>query len=97
MFKKATLNIYKHKSWSVLHHHCKALSHGQKLYFQQNVLNLTNTQNINLKRKIENGPSLQEFIRNSGEAGTFGDIQKEELIPYLNSEDLDGQNRKGMM
>lgn len=81
----------------MLHHHCKALSHGQKLYFQQNVLNLTNTQNINLKRKIENGPSLQEFIRNSGEAGTFEDIQKEELIPYLNPEDLDGQNRKGMM
>ncbi|KAL1464950.1 hypothetical protein WDU94_004550, partial [Cyamophila willieti] len=46
------------------------------------------------KDKIENGPSLGEFIRSSQGIEPGHEIQKEELVPYLNQDDLHGHNRK---
>lgn len=81
----------------MIHHYCKALSSGHTSSLHTCILSFTNqnTQDSSFKRKIENGPSLQEFIRNSGEVDVVAEIQKEELIPYLSQDDLDGQNRKG--
>lgn len=93
------MKLYKHRTYSVLNHYSKVLSYEYGSHIHTTASNNANhsskMRDVTFKEKIENGPSLQEFLRNSQDMGVESEIQKEELVPYLNQDDIHGQHRKG--
>lgn len=91
------LSLYRHRSLSVINQCYKILTYGNIAHFHTSIRihEKAQVRDGTFKKKIEEGPSLQEFIRNSQEVGNVSEIQTEEFVPYLQLEDLHGQNRKG--
>uniref|UniRef100_A0A8D8TD75 CDK5RAP1-like protein n=1 Tax=Cacopsylla melanoneura TaxID=428564 RepID=A0A8D8TD75_9HEMI len=100
MLSTTFLKLYQHRSYSVVNHYRKILTNGiNSHHFHTRTSTLFNESHskihdVSFKEKIENGPSLGEFIRNSPTVEHEHEIQKEELVPYLNQDDFHGQNRK---
>ncbi|KAI5749798.1 hypothetical protein M8J76_010261 [Diaphorina citri] len=96
MLHTTMLSLYRHRSLSVINQCYKILTYGNIAYFHTSIRihEKAQVRDGTFKKKIEEGPSLQEFIRNSQEVGNVSEIQTEEFVPYLRLEDLHGQNRK---
>lgn len=89
------MKFYRHQSWAVINHYAKALTSAPSSYIHTCLSNhSSHVKDGSFKTKIKNGPSLQNFIQNTGGKVFGAEIQKGELVPYLNDEDLHGQNRK---